>query len=279
MTTPVLLLRLHAVVALVVFLFFGYKLLLLLMERREPLRHLRARTRWADSLLLGMLVLSGVLAWVAFPEPFNGWNLFPALLLCLLLLFFVRALRQERAGRASWYLLGALTLYGLAGARALSIPWPRQPNTLRQALLGEAPDAAALATATTPSPAPAGQAETTATPEAAAPVDTAAASVHLSAQDSATLVAAGPGATAEPVETPDLVAGKVLFAQNCAVCHGTNGKLGLNGARDLTKSNLNETGRIYQVTHGSISKKMPAFQGKLTDEQIAQVVAYSLTLR
>jgi cytochrome c6 len=72
-------------------------------------------------------------------------------------------------------------------------------------------------------------------------------------------------------------AGEALFAQNCAVCHGTNGKLGLNGAHDLTKSNLNQNGRVYIVTNGL--GKMPSFKGQLTPEQIEQVAAYSLTLK
>lgn len=84
---------------------------------------------------------------------------------------------------------------------------------------------------------------------------------------------------AAPGDGAALAAGQALFAQNCALCHGADGKLGLNGARDLTKSNLNATGRTYMVEHGSASGVMPAFKGQLTDEQIAQVVAYSLTLK
>lgn len=71
--------------------------------------------------------------------------------------------------------------------------------------------------------------------------------------------------------------GKVLFQQNCARCHGANGKLGLNGAHDLTKSNLNAFGRTYLVTNGL--GKMPAFGKKLTPTEVEQVVAYSITLR
>ncbi|SES81034.1 c-type cytochrome [Hymenobacter actinosclerus] len=86
-------------------------------------------------------------------------------------------------------------------------------------------------------------------------------------------------ATAAPAgaEAAVLAAGQALFAQNCAICHGADGKLGVNGARDLTKSNLNATGRTYMVVNGL--GVMPAFKGQLTDEQIAQVVAYSLTLK
>ncbi|GAB2710685.1 hypothetical protein GCM10011495_24800 [Hymenobacter frigidus] len=76
---------------------------------------------------------------------------------------------------------------------------------------------------------------------------------------------------------PPLPPGQLLFQQNCVRCHGANGKRGLNGAHDLTKSNLNDFGRTYLVVNGM--GKMPAFGKKLTAAQVQQVVAYSLTLR
>ncbi|MET4105591.1 cytochrome c [Hymenobacter sp. UYP22] len=255
MSAPVLLLRLHAVVVLVTFVFFGYKLLLLLTARREQLRHLRARTRWADSVLLGVVLLSGGSVWATAPS-LDAFSLALQLGVMALLLVCVWALRRERAFLALGSLLATFALTG-------SLIYPMR--TARQ------PQATILS-------APLGQAEATATPDAAAPVDTAAIpSADLATINSAQL-AEQDSVTAQPA-TPVLAAGKVLYTQNCAVCHGADGRLGLNGARDLTKSNLNDAGRVYQVTHGSISKKMPAFQGKLTDEQIRQVVEYSLTLR
>ena len=71
--------------------------------------------------------------------------------------------------------------------------------------------------------------------------------------------------------------GKLIFQQNCVRCHGQDGRLGRNGAHDLTKSNLNAFGRTYLVTNGL--GKMPAFSKKLTSAQIEQVVTYSLTLK
>jgi cytochrome c6 len=71
--------------------------------------------------------------------------------------------------------------------------------------------------------------------------------------------------------------GQLIFQKNCQRCHGKDGRLGLNGAHDLTKSNLNTMGRNYLVTNGM--GKMPAFDKTLTPTQIAQVVAYSLTLK
>ena len=82
-----------------------------------------------------------------------------------------------------------------------------------------------------------------------------------------------------PVAAADagLEAGKTIFSQRCAVCHGSDGKKGLNGAHDLTKSNLNATGRVYMVTNGL--GLMPSFKAQLTPAEIEQVAAYSLTLR
>ena len=76
---------------------------------------------------------------------------------------------------------------------------------------------------------------------------------------------------------PPVLTGQVLFQKNCVRCHGANGKRGLNGAHDLTKSNLNAFGRTYLVTKGL--GKMPSFEKQLTPRQIQEVVAYSLTLR
>ncbi|MDU0369646.1 c-type cytochrome [Hymenobacter endophyticus] len=259
MSTPVLLLRLHAVVVLVTFVFFGCKLLLLLTGRREMLGHLRARTRWADSVLVGVVLLSGVSVWATSPS-LDAFSLALQLGVLALLLVCVWALRRERSSLALGSLLATFALTGF-----LVYPMVYPMRTAHQ------PQATILS-------APPGKAEATATPDAAAPVDTAAISPADLATINSAQLAAQDSATAQPA-TPVLAAGKVLYTQNCAVCHGADGRLGLNGARDLTKSNLNDAGRVYQVTHGSISKKMPAFQGKLTDEQIRQVVEYSLTLR
>ena len=87
----------------------------------------------------------------------------------------------------------------------------------------------------------------------------------------ALLGAAGAAQAAPP--TP----GQLIYQKNCQRCHGKDGRLGLNGAHDLTKSNLNEFGRTYLVTNGM--RKMPSFSKTLTPAQIEQVVAYSLTLK
>ncbi|UOR05159.1 cytochrome c [Hymenobacter aerilatus] len=86
-----------------------------------------------------------------------------------------------------------------------------------------------------------------------------------------------PEAIVGTLQQDALAAGQAIFTQRCAACHGEDGRKGANGAHDLTKSNLNTTGRIYMVKNGL--GKMPGFKDQLSDAEIEQVVAYSLTLK
>ena len=88
----------------------------------------------------------------------------------------------------------------------------------------------------------------------------------------ALLLAPPTPALAGPPET-----GQKLYSVYCARCHGKDGRLGANGAHDLTKSNLNAMGRTYLVTNGM--GKMPAFSTEMSAAEIQRVVAYSLTLK
>ncbi|WP_052695483.1 c-type cytochrome [Hymenobacter sp. AT01-02] len=259
------LLRLHLVVVLAFLLFYALKAGLLLLGRNEQLRALRARTRIVDSVLGLLILLSGGVLLGSYPSTIPGWLWLKLGLVLVLLPTAIAAMRRQFKPGVVITLLGFVYVYGLAetGSPALQSP----TAAARVAYSG-------------------GLAEATATPEAAPPVDTTAQSTAtLSAADQATLAGATEpirteaAAMATPPAEPeiDLVAGKTLFAQNCAVCHGLDGKLGLNGAHDLTRSNLNATGRVYMVNNGM--GKMPSFQKKLTEQQIQEVVAYSLTLK
>lgn len=80
------------------------------------------------------------------------------------------------------------------------------------------------------------------------------------------------------------VGGKKLFEAKCAQCHGKDGKGVAKMAKvlkvepavvDLTKDEavkLSTADKLKTVTDGK--KKMPKYKGKLTDEQIQQVVKY-----
>jgi len=103
------------------------------------------------------------------------------------------------------------------------------------------------------------------------------------ARDEKSPLSAVPGAAAQ---------GKTIFASNCATCHGPEGKgngPGSDHASDLTdqlRDTINPEGVLfYKVWNGhSIQLRtqvddMPAFEGKLSRDEVWAVVEYLKVLR
>jgi cytochrome c6 len=79
--------------------------------------------------------------------------------------------------------------------------------------------------------------------------------------------------------------GASLFKAKCAACHGADGKgEGSMGkalkVRDLTSDDVqNQTdAELTDITMNG-KGKMPAYKGKLTDDQIKQVIAFVRSLK
>ena len=76
----------------------------------------------------------------------------------------------------------------------------------------------------------------------------------------------------------DLALGKKVFADNCAVCHGPEGK----GNRELGAANLTDKIWLYgsdkeTIMHGVQNGRggvMPAWQGRLTEPTIKALAVY-----
>ena len=88
------------------------------------------------------------------------------------------------------------------------------------------------------------------------------------------LIAVGSGVSAAQS------AGETLFKTKCAICHGPDGKGEVPMAKKLGVRNLGSA-EVQGQSEGQITdivtkgkNKMPAFDGKLTKEQIGQLVAY-----
>jgi mono/diheme cytochrome c family protein len=88
-----------------------------------------------------------------------------------------------------------------------------------------------------------------------------------------------------------LAAGKALFEQNCAVCHGAAGRGDGPGAKGLDPApavlaGLSRTGiasdgfYYWTISEGGIefNSAMPPFKGTLEDEDIWKIVLYLRTL-
>ena len=74
-----------------------------------------------------------------------------------------------------------------------------------------------------------------------------------------------------------LAAGKTVFTTYCVVCHGEDGKLGLNGAKDMTVSTLTREEMVTQVTKGKGA--MAAYESILKYDEIQAVVDYVRSLK
>jgi len=76
-------------------------------------------------------------------------------------------------------------------------------------------------------------------------------------------------------------AGKDLFAAKCAICHGADASANTTMGKNLKIPNLH-TPEVQKKSDAELTviitkgkgKVMPAFEGKLTSEQVSQLVAY-----
>ncbi len=80
-----------------------------------------------------------------------------------------------------------------------------------------------------------------------------------------------------PVAAGDTVAGQEIYKKYCVICHGADGKLGINGAKDITVSALTQDERVALITKGK--NTMTPFEGILSADEIQAVAAYSMTLK
>ncbi len=76
--------------------------------------------------------------------------------------------------------------------------------------------------------------------------------------------------------------GAELFKAKCAMCHGPDGtkENAAMGVKSLASADIQKQSDADLTTAISKGKgKMPAYSGKLTDEQIKSLVAYVRTLK
>ena len=81
----------------------------------------------------------------------------------------------------------------------------------------------------------------------------------------------------ESAKGTSAVDGQAIYKKYCTLCHGVDGKLGLNGSKDITISKLTEPERVVQITKGK--NTMTPFEGILSPEEIKAVAAYTMTLK
>ena len=78
-------------------------------------------------------------------------------------------------------------------------------------------------------------------------------------------------------DTPRPPDGMAVFRQQCVTCHGADGKLGLNGAKDLSASALTLEERVEIITNGR--KLMAAYGQLLQADEIKAVAEFTMTIK
>jgi len=73
------------------------------------------------------------------------------------------------------------------------------------------------------------------------------------------------------------LSGQEIYKGRCMACHGADGRMGMNGAKDLPSSPLTVKQRVSVVADGR--KIMPSFKAVMSTEQIKAVVEYTMTLK
>lgn len=77
--------------------------------------------------------------------------------------------------------------------------------------------------------------------------------------------------------TGSAASGSSLYVANCTSCHGTDGKSGSESRNVAAYAASNKNDTIEQILEGEGS--MPAYGTQFSDQQIADLVAYTASLK
>jgi len=73
------------------------------------------------------------------------------------------------------------------------------------------------------------------------------------------------------------MAGKRIFEEKCATCHGNDGTAGIANAANLQTSKLDINSMVNTISNGRGG--MPSFKNQLTEDEIEKLASYAQTLR
>jgi cytochrome c6 len=74
-----------------------------------------------------------------------------------------------------------------------------------------------------------------------------------------------------------VLSGAELYTEKCTACHGSDGNMGIGGAKKIPASTLTLDERITLISNGKST--MPAFKTQLSDEEIKALAEFTMTLK
>lgn len=75
----------------------------------------------------------------------------------------------------------------------------------------------------------------------------------------------------------NIAEGQSVFQKYCVVCHGRDGKMQANGAKDLTLSQMPLKDRVALIKSGK--NLMASFNGILSPDEIEAAAQYTMTFK
>lgn len=76
----------------------------------------------------------------------------------------------------------------------------------------------------------------------------------------------------------DLTKGKAIYTTRCQLCHGADGKMGFQGAKDLTQTEMTDE-QITQIIRNGKGVMPPVSEREVSDDDVAKVVKYVRSLK
>ncbi|GHA66720.1 SirB2 family protein [Pontibacter akesuensis] len=230
----------HVLVVILFLILFTFKTVLLLLNKRELLARARTYTRALDTVFgLLILVTGGYL--LASYQGIPTWLIIKIVLVLVAIPLGIIGIKRENKLLALASLLLFLYVYGMAETKSLTM---QQPGPVQNAT-----------TKTKPVEMEAAETDDTENNEPAGPQQEIIASMGEA----------------------QLANGKAIYTQLCETCHGADGAKGLGGAANLQVSDLSLNDRINVIANGR--GLMPGFSAQLSDEEVAALAAYTMTLK
>jgi mono/diheme cytochrome c family protein/uncharacterized membrane protein SirB2 len=226
----------HVLVVVLFLILFLVKAFLLFTNKHEALEKMKKKTKVLD-MIFGTLILvtGGYLLTQYHGVP--TWLIVKIVLVLVAIPLAIVGIKKHNKVLTALSLVVFLYVYGVAETKSLNMK-KGSPATV---------------TETT---------ETTTTTETTVTEENGMAPVN----ETVTAITSEIGETA-------LANAKQIYNSQCETCHGGDGKKGLNNATDLTTSKLTRAQRKEVILNGR--GLMPAFQGKITEQEAEEVAAFT----
>ncbi|MDX5346059.1 MAG: SirB2 family protein [Hymenobacteraceae bacterium] len=245
----------HVLVVILFLILFLVKAVLLFLNKHDLLNKVRSGTKVLDMIFGALILITG--GYLLF--KYNGvpaWLWVKVVLVLLAIPLGIAGLKRHNKVLTAITLFIFAYVYGVAETKSLTMQKEEyiaaEPEETVEGLPGYVPE------------------------QNEPPVST---SVDAPGSDEAVNKMAGGSGhdILEAMDETQLANAKAIYQQQCAVCHGNDGRKGLGNAKDLTKSSMSQQARIDLITKGK--GLMPPFKGKLSDQEIEAVAAYTATIK